>query len=84
MAAPPSWCVRLYLDEISLLNVDYMICARALAGRLLGVLHHVVASDQTCGVPGRFIGDNVAFLHDLVDFTTETGTSAAILSLESC
>ena len=67
---------------ISLLNVDYKICARALAGRLLGVLHHVVASDQTCGVPGRFIGDNVAFLRDLVDFTTETGIPAAILSLD--
>ena len=36
---------------ISLLNVDYKICARALAGRLLRVIHHVVARDQTCGVP---------------------------------
>jgi len=67
---------------ISLLNVDYKLCALALAGPLLEVLHHIVNPDQTCGVPGRFIGENVAFLRDLVDFTSESGTPAAILSLE--
>ena len=67
---------------ISLLNVDYKLCARTLAGRLLKVLHHIISPDQTCGVPGRFIGENVAFLRDLVDFTSETGTPAAILSLD--
>ena len=67
---------------ISLLNVDYKLCARTLAGRLLNVLGSVVAPEQTCGVRGRFIGENVAFLRDLVDFTTETGTPAAILSLD--
>ena len=30
----------------------------------------------------RFIGDSVAFLRDLVDFTSETNTPAAILSLD--
>ena len=46
---------------ISLLNVDYKLCARVLAGRLLKVIATVVAPDQTCGVPGRYIGENVAF-----------------------
>ena len=46
---------------ISLLNVDYKLAARVLAGRLLKVIHLVVADDQTCGVPGRYIGENVAF-----------------------
>ena len=67
---------------ISLLNADYKLCARALAGRLLKVLHLVINPDQTCGVPGRFIGENVAFLRDLVDYTSESGTPAAILSLD--
>ena len=31
---------------------------------------------------GRFIGDSVVFLRDLVDFTSETNTPAAILSLD--
>ena len=40
---------------ISLLNIDYKICARALAGRLLKVLQFVIHPDQTCGVRGRYI-----------------------------
>ena len=67
---------------ISLLNVDYKICTRTVAGRLLKVLHHVIHPDQTCGVKGRFIGENVALLRDIVDFTSETGQPAAILSLD--
>ena len=59
--------------SISLLNVDYKIASRAIAGRLLKVIHLVVASDQTCGVPSRFIGENVAFLRDVVDYCSTSG-----------
>lgn len=67
---------------ISLLNVDYKLCARVLAGRLLKVIDQVVAPDQTCGVPGRFIGENVALLRDVTAFASETDTPLAILSLD--
>ena len=67
---------------ISLLNVDYKICTRTVAGRLLKVLHHVIHPNQTRGVKGRFIEENVALLRDIVDFTSETGQPAAILSLD--
>ena len=60
---------------ISLLNVDYKIASRAIAGRLLKVIHLVVGSDQTCGIPGRFIGENVAFLRDVVDYCSASGRS---------
>ena len=67
---------------ISLLNVDYKIASRAIAGRLLKVLSTVVDKDQTCGVPGRFIGENVAFLRDVVDYASLSGIECAILSLD--
>ena len=67
---------------ITLLNVDYKICARALAARLLKVIHHVVGPDQTCGVPGRFIGENVALMRDLTHYCEVTSFPAAILSLD--
>ena len=67
---------------ISLLNVDYKIASRAIAGRLLKILHVVVDKDQTCGVPGRFIGENVAYLRDIVDYASLTGVPCAILSLD--
>ena len=67
---------------ITLLNVDYKVCARALAGRLLKVLEFVVAPDQTCGVPGRYIGENVAFLRDVVSYASESNCPLAVLSLD--
>ena len=62
---------------ISLLNVDYKIASRAIAGRLLKVIHLVVNSNQTCGVPGA-----VAFLRDVVSYASLSGTPVAILSLD--
>ena len=70
-----NWC------PIALLNVHYKLCARTLAGRLK-VLQFVIAPDQTCGVPGRFIGENVAFLRDVVSYASEGNHSVAILSLD--
>ena len=67
---------------ISLLNVDYKIASRAIGGRLLKVLYAVVDKDQTCGVPGRFIGENVAYLRDDVDYDSQVGVLCAILSLD--
>ena len=42
----------------------------------------VVSKDQTCGVPGRFIGENVALLRDIVDYTSFSNVPAAVLSLD--
>ena len=67
---------------ISLLNVDYKLASRVLAGRLLKVIHLVVNKDQTCGVPGRYIGENVALLRDVVDFATLSNVPVAVLSLD--
>ena len=67
---------------ITLLNVDYKLASRVLAGRLLKVIHVVVSKDQTCGVPGRFIGENVALLRDIVDYTSFSNVPAAVLSLD--
>ena len=61
---------------------DYKLACRTIAGRLLKVIHLVVAKDQTCGVPGRFIGENVALLRDVVDYASSSGASVAILSLD--
>ena len=66
---------------ISLVNVDYKIASRSIAARLLKVIHLVVDKDQSCGVPSRFIGENVAFLQYVVDFCSSSGTPAALLSL---
>ena len=66
----------------SLLCVDYKITSHAITGHLLKVLHLVVNECQTCGVPGRFIGDGVAFLRDVVEYATACDAPVAVLSLD--
>ena len=67
---------------ISPLNVDYKLCARVLAGRLLKVIATVVTPDQTCDVSGRYIGENVAFLRHVVELANEYNLPVAPLSLD--
>ena len=58
------------------------MAARSIAGHLFKVIHLVVDCDQTCGVPGRFIGENVAVLRDIVDFANCSNSPVALLSLD--
>lgn len=67
---------------ISLLNVDYKLAVRAIAARLLKVIHLIVHKDQTCGVPGRYIGENVAFLRDVASYATTFDAPVVISSLD--
>ena len=41
-----------------------------------------MADEQTCGVPGRFIGDRVSLLRDVAHCASTSGSSVAILSLD--
>ena len=41
-----------------------------------------VHKDQTCGVPGRYIGENVALPHDVVYYCTSFDVPVAVLSLD--
>ena len=67
---------------ISLLCVDYKIGSRAIAGRLLRVIDRVVSPDQSAGVPGRFIGENVAFVRDAIQYASDNDLPLAVLTLD--
>ena len=67
---------------ISLLNVNYKIATRAISGRLLAVIGKVVGTDQTCGVPGRTISENLSFIRDLIEYVEREDLSVALLSLD--
>ena len=54
---------------ISLLNIDYKILSKVLARRMEKVLPKLVHSDQTGFVNGRFIGQNIRLLNDIMDYT---------------
>ena len=67
---------------ISLLNVDYKIATRAISGRLLAVIGSVVGPDQTCGVPGRTISENLFLIRDLIEYAEREDIPLALLSLD--
>ena len=58
---------------ISLLNVDYKICSKAISVRLSKLLEFIVDPDQTCSVPGRKILSNLHALRDILDYIDRTG-----------
>ena len=62
--------------------MDYKIVARVLSGRLRKVIHSVVNTDQTCGVPGRCIGENLSFVRDVLYDGDRLALSGVCLSLD--
>ena len=54
---------------ITLLNVDYKILAKAIAKRTQPKLPKLIHTDQTGFITGRFIGQNVRLLNDLMEYT---------------
>ena len=54
---------------ISLLNVDYKILAKVLANRLQQVISRIISPDQAGYLNGRYIGDNIRAMLDILEIT---------------
>jgi hypothetical protein len=67
---------------ISLLNVDYKIISKALTNRLSKVIANIVNIDQTCGIPGRSIQDNLHLFRNVLDYINEKDMECAFLLLD--
>ena len=57
------------LRPISLLNVDYKILTKTIAKRIEKVLPNIINVDQTGYVKGRYIGENICLIQDVLHFT---------------
>ncbi len=67
---------------ISLLNVDYKIIAKVIATRLRKVIGKVIRPDQTCGIPGRYIHENIIFTQDCIIYANNENKPLAIVSVD--
>ncbi|CAF4543415.1 unnamed protein product [Rotaria sp. Silwood2] len=52
---------------LSLMNIDYKILSKVLSVRLRKVLHNIIHHNQTCGIPGRTIHDNVHTIRSIIE-----------------
>ena len=67
---------------ISLLNVDTKILSKALPSRLKSVIGFLVTSYQTAYVPGRFIGESVRLISDILEYTDNAEIPCYMLSVD--
>ena len=67
---------------ISLLNVDYKILSKVLAERLKTVLPEIIHYDQRGCVPGRYIGENIRLIDDLLFEIENENENPVILMLD--
>ena len=51
---------------ISLINVDIKIASKALVARMKTVIHSLISYDRTAYVKGRYIGESVHLINDLL------------------
>ena len=62
---------RLFIKNwrpIALLSVDYKILAKILANRLKKVIHKIINTDQTGYIKGRYIGENIRLIKDVITY----------------
>ena len=76
---------RLFLKNwrpITLLNTDYKIIARILSSRIQKVLPYVINEDQTGYIKGRFIGQNIRIIEDVLYFVEQKKLPGIILTID--
>ena len=67
---------------ISLLNTDYKILTKALAVRLQSVMPSVISEDQTGYLKGRYIGENVRTIIDILEHTALKHNAGLMIFLD--
>ena len=76
MTTLSNWC------PVTLLNVDYKIVAKVIAKRIETVLPKLIHSHQTGFIKGRFIGQNIRLLNDLMEYTDEQKIPGILLFID--
>ena len=67
---------------ISLINVDIKIASKALAFRVRNVLPSLIHCDQTAYVKGRYIGESVRLIDDLLKYTEEENSDGILFAAD--
>ena len=67
---------------ITLLNIIYKIAATCIANRIKGVLDRLIGEEQKGFMKGRFIGENIRLIYDVIHETKERYLDGLLLSVD--
>ena len=67
---------------VTLLNVDCKVATKVIAKRMESSLPNLVHSDQTRFIKGRYTGQNIRLIIDIMDHTKSQNIPGILLSLD--
>ena len=67
---------------ISLLTTDYKILTKCLSKRILKVIDKLISYDQTGYLKGRYIGENIRTVHDVITYLQERNLPGMMLLID--
>ena len=67
---------------ISLLNVTYKLASACIANRIKKTLPHLIHTDQTGFISGRFMGENIRNIYDLFKYTEKNNIPGLLLLID--
>ena len=67
---------------ITLLNTDYRIASKALARRIETILPKLIHPDQTGFIKGRYLGENLRLISDVMEYTKMEELTDVLVSLD--
>ena len=76
---------RMFLKNwrpLSILCTDYKLISKMLALRLSNVLPSIINSDQTAYIKGRYIGENIRTVSDIVDYCKAKNMTSVLLLID--
>ena len=67
---------------ISLLNLDYKIAAKSIATRITEVLSKLIHHNQSGFIKGRYIGESIRIIEDVMEFTKRKDIEGLLISVD--
>ena len=71
-----------YWRPISLLNVVYKLASSVIANRVKQTLQDIIHENQKGFIAGRFIGENIRLIYDVLFETKQQNIPGLILSID--
>ena len=63
-----------------MINIDANIASKAIATRMKNVVSNIVKYDQTAYVKGRYIGESIRLISDILEYTENNYVPGILIS----